>query len=76
MRNPKVPGRKGPAAETPPAGGRAWARTQQFATARGLPLQITPEAKKSTQAVASTAKPATKRATKPPAKRSSKARAR
>jgi hypothetical protein len=39
MRKPKLPGSKPAPAETPPPGGRAWERVQQFALARGLPTQ-------------------------------------
>jgi hypothetical protein len=73
MRNPKSRG-KGPATGPAPAGGRAWARVMQFAISRGLPLEPTPEAKKSGQTPPQSAKPAPKRVRKGPVKPTPKAR--
>lgn len=69
MRNPKS---KGAATQPPPPGGRAFERTKQFALARGLPLQISPEATKSTEAARSSPKSAPKRVKRRPAKTSTK----
>jgi hypothetical protein len=63
MRKPKSPGSNTPSVETPPAGGRAWARVKQFALARGLPLEVDP----GSTAVAAPSKPTSKRNVKPAA---------
>jgi hypothetical protein len=41
-RKPKSSSGKSAPADAPIAGGRAWARAQQFAIARGLPMAIDP----------------------------------
>lgn len=81
MRTPKTPKGKGPPADDKPPGGRAFQRARQFATARGLPSPVAPDAGKSGQASAakpaakrgakSTAKPAAKRGAKPASRKSS-----
>jgi len=44
MRRPKTAGKKKAPAEPKLPGGRAWARVQQFALARGLPVEPAPNA--------------------------------
>ena len=61
MRKPKLPGAKTPPMDAPPAGGRAWARVQQFALARGLPLEIDPGNKEATTGSKKTPKRTAKR---------------
>jgi hypothetical protein len=64
MRKPRSPGAKTPPIDTPPPGGRAWERVQQFALARGLPLEIEPGKKKVTTRTKRTRKSTVKRAPK------------
>jgi len=71
MRNSKS---KGPATQPPPPGGRAFERAKQFALARGLPLQISPETTPSTEAARSSPKSAPKRVKRRSAKPSTKSR--
>ena len=65
MRKPKLPRGKSTQVDKPPPGGRAWARVQQFAVARGLPLEIEPDKDEAaTQATKGTSKQAGKGSTK------------